>query len=410
VNWFEIVTSLLSFIIFLFFLATLLYFVQYQMQKRQRLKARFVHPLEGRFLQRYIPLELRAKYDEQIAAQKGEIQMKARRWWFQGSAVLALLAIGGGLAGAPERALAEQPQLGSWLELDDTSDDIQKTSYGASYRNHRRDPLWPYEAEEPRALDWGVAVESHTGTMADDTDFKGVRFGGLLGYKHSHRVHGELGFFLHRLDAKDHDVDTTRLAGQGRLTLHPHEKLFAVLSARNDFVYPEMYLPAGVARGLTATTARLDLIYRPHEKWRCLGRTSQKWFSDGNRREEHDAAAMYGIMPTSPWIWAGVGVNYLGYDFGQAGLWTPHRFFAYGPRLDTAVPVGAGITAIGEFNFNFAQEEDMNKTEGYSTAAGLRFGDRNRTEINALYRRIETDLHGVGWSSKGATVTVSHSF
>ncbi len=402
-NWIDVVSSLLAFVIFLLFLTTLLYFVQYQMQKKHRLKSQFVHPLEGRFLLRYVPLELKAKYEKEILEQKSVIDRKSRRWWFQGTAILFFLLIG-------PRAPAEQPLVSTSVEFDSTSDELKKTSFLAGYRNHRRDLLWPYAGETAQAVDWGVTAEHHKGEMADSSKFSGTKIGVFVGHKYSHRAYFDAAVFAHQLESVRNSVDTARLTGQTTIVLNPVDPLWISFLGRNDFVYQEMFLPAGITRGLTASTARIDFVYRLQEKWRALGKTSQKWFSDGNRREDHELALMYGIAPTTPWIWAGLGASYLGYQTSQPGLWTPHDFFAYGPKIDVAVPMAGGFTAVTELNYNISREESQSDSHGYSAAIGVKSGDRNDLQVVALFRRIETDLRKEGWSSRGGTLLVTYSF
>ena len=77
-NWVEVASSLLVFAIFILVLVTLLYFVQYQIQKKHKLKSSFLHPLQGRFMVRYVPLELRKKYEAEVLEQKAQIDKKLK--------------------------------------------------------------------------------------------------------------------------------------------------------------------------------------------------------------------------------------------------------------------------------------------------------------------------------------------
>jgi len=415
-NFWEVASAALVFVVFFLVLMTILYFIHFQVKRKYRLQAKFHHPLKGRYIERYIPLDLRPKYEAMVVEQRTEMQRKANQSWkwqiWKWRRAIPKIAVIFTLSNlSPYVFGGEGRGLESFIvENDSNSDQAQRLSLIGGHSSAKRDLLWPYQNETESGWHWNLGVERHSGKVGGGTEFAGTRLSAGVGYKFNSKILVEANFGIHELRITNIDASTTRGTPHLKLVLSPVDWLWVILNTRNDYVYQEMYLPSGITEFSSASTVRLDLVARPHESLRVLGRSVEKWLSSSNFRQEQDVAAMYGISSTSPWIWFGAGTNYMSYSFRQSSLWTPSRFLSFGPRLEAAVPVRQGLSLIFDGAWNLNQEEGFAQTQGYGYAAGLRYGTRGDFEINVLYRESKTNSSGPGFSSYGALLSLIGSF
>jgi hypothetical protein len=415
-NIWEIGSAILIFVVFFMVLMTILYFIHFQVKRKYRLQAKFQHPLKGRYLERYVPLDLKSKYETMVVEQRAELQKKtSRAWWWQlwkRRRSLPKLMIALTLSIISQDVFAEG--LGGlesfMVENDSNSDQAQRLSLILGYSSEQRDLLWPYEKEAGSGWHWNLGVERHSGKIGNGTEFSGTKLHTGVGYKFGPKLMFETNFGVHDLYVNGRDAASMRGTPHLKLVGSPVDWIWMIVNVRNDYVYQEMYLPSGITEKLTASTVRLELIARPHENLRVLGRSVEKWMSNSNFRQEQDIAAMYGVSSTSPWIWLGAGANFMSYSFHQSSLWTPSRFSSFGPRLEAAVPVRQRLSLIFDGSWNLNQEEGFAQTQGYGYAAGLRYGTRGELEINALYRESKVSTSGQGFSNYGALLSVIGSF
>ena len=303
-------------------------------------------------------------------------------------------------------ALADAPDFSSVAEYESTSDDFFRTSLNFSYRNHRRDHLYPFRAEDKEGTDWGLGIKYTRGQTRTE-NFSGQRFHILAGHKYSEKYRVDARVGVHMLQPS---VSEARTIGHGGIYFgfFPWTSFGGSLRLVRDLAYHEMVLPGGVLEGLSATALELRGLGLLGERWRLPFLISSKSFSDANQRSEFDMGLMYGISPGVPWIWLGLGVNHLRNSKTVLTYWTPSVFSSGGPRLDLSVPLGAAWSCGAAVNLNrFYDQDSQSWGSGHYADFSLRYGDRNQTNISLDYISINALRSSGIWVSSGMSLNFS---
>lgn len=127
--------------------------------------------------------------------------------------------------------------------------------------------------------------------------------------------------------------------------------------------------------------------------------------SDDNSYLSYDASAMYKVVSSGwPWIWAGYGYSALDSQRLGAGYWSPRRFHAHGPRIDTSFPIYGPISGIVALNVNF-YDEDGTTGDGYYLVSGLQWGRHDDTNVRITYNKIRSGQGQAPWIYEGVRVS-----
>lgn len=321
----------------------------------------------------------------------------SRAGWRQRAALALAVALF-----APVGWTAENGLFRTGVVADRTSDVFDRHELFFDYRNHRREFFWPWEEAETHDLDWGVNARRMRGSTITDR-FDGTRVLGTLGKRFSPAVYLETSAGGHQL----------RVHGQGEKTLtiysasaylKPIDALSVHLETDKDFVYQEDVLPAGISAKLDARTTRLGLTWRPVNRLRILGQSRYRTFSDNNASHHNIFSALYGISPDWPWIWAGVGGEELEFDDQKTSYWSPKKFTAYGPRLDSSFPITQRLNGSAAINLDRLNEDGSHGNGGYF-ALGLEVRVSRTLYLKLDASHIKSVQRGSSWT--GDTYSLS---
>lgn len=251
------------------------------------------------------------------------------------------------------------------------SDDFDAVTYSLSYRNRRREWFWPWQEATSHGIDWGLDVDRSLGDL-DHTDFRSVHVQGTLGTYLTSGVYLQAQVGQHDLqtDVGDRTTDSNRVTamlGLGR------DFSFQLETAR-DFIYPEGAVPGGITEQLTARDSSASLRWRPHQRLRILAQGVYRQYDDDdeNISQQANLNILYGISPSWPWVWAGVGAQGLRYDKQVSAYWSPEEFTAYGLRFDSSFPLGERLSGTAAANLD-KLDEDGSRGTGYFLQAGLQY-------------------------------------
>jgi hypothetical protein len=116
---------------------------------------------------------------------------------------------------------------------------------------------------------------------------------------------------------------------------------------------------------------------------------------------------MYGISTGVPWVWAGIGTDYLSYSFRQTTYWSPTRFYSFGPRFEGVFPLFQQWSASIGLNLNRFQEESFDLGNGYYGTAKLQYGEREHLNVAVEYIRILAAQGSSQWISNGVNLSLN---
>lgn len=286
-----------------------------------------------------------------------------------------------------------------------TSDSTELFELEGAYRNHRRNLFWPFESENQSRWDNGAEAKIFLGSTVDG-GFSGARANGMLAYRTSVRTIWEF-----RLGAAGQNV---KINGKARATPVAQVDLFwrpvnwldVHALAGHDFVYNEFLQPGAIEMGLRGYTVAADGHLRILNRLRFAYRMSHKILSDQNTRTLGDFALLYGISPGVPWIWGGVGYEWMGTGQNTISYWSPRRFWSFGPRIEGDIPIFDELSVFFGLNVNRFQEEDFPMGTGYYGVLGLRYGAREDVNYTLGYTRIRSAQNSGTWNSDGIAALV----
>ncbi len=279
--------------------------------------------------------------------------------------------------------------------VDETDDDFARDEWFFTYRNHRRASAWPWQESDAQSLDWGLDVRYDNGELGD-TRFEGRRIAGMLGKRFSSAVHAELWLGIHRLETDDAEDDVTIYAAALQMT--PGDTLDIRLETSRDFLYRDVFVPAGIDDLLAGRTHRLTATWRALPRVRAVADVAFRSLDDDNDGLHGAASLLYGISPAWPWIWLGIGAEWVSYDEQRPDYWSPDDFRSYGVRFQASFPIGPSFEASFAGNIDRIEENDAGHGEGQYFDAGLTYHltPTLRLRLNSL--RINSLQRGERWS------------
>jgi hypothetical protein len=248
-------------------------------------------------------------------------------------------------------------------------DDFDSRTFSLSYRNHRRGWFWPWQEAASSGPDWGLNLDRTRGTYGQ-TEFRSVHVQATLGtYLNAESyIQAQAGQHALQTDLGDRTITSHSLSaifGEGR-------DFGLQLEASRDFIYPEGAVPGGIAQQMTARDYTGSVRWRPAYRWRLLGQGNRREYDDENNSHQGTMSILYGVSPEWPWIWAGVGAQYLSFKRQVADYWSPKRFTAYGLRFDSSFPITQRLTGTAAANLDKLDEDGSTGT-GYYLQAGVQY-------------------------------------
>ncbi len=253
-----------------------------------------------------------------------------------------------------------------------TTDDFDARTASLSYRNHRREWFWPWQEATIDTLDWGLDVEYTNGEISP-IEFESYHVQGTLGAYLTQGTYFEAQVGRHNLqtDLGDRTVTSRHLTARFGVK----SDFSARLETSRDFIYPDGAVPGGITEKLTALEHSASFRWRAHNRLRILGQGRYRdydKFNDENVSKQTEINILYGLYPSWPWVWAGVGAQRLTYDRQVPAYWSPEEFIAYGLRFDSSFPLGKRLSGSAAANLD-KLDEDGSEGTGYYLQAGLQY-------------------------------------
>lgn len=321
--------------------------------------------------------------------------------------------IPGGLARGADTEPAELALFTLNSRFESTSARISLFSVETALTNHRRDFFWPYGTESETAFDFGGKAEIGVGS----TEFSTFRYGRILaaaGWKFSPRLQLRADCGVTYLTNTFNNESETFVAGLQLLT-RPLSPLLVGLSFSHDAALLGLQ-PGAVQSHLRETqiTGRVDL--RIHERVKLSSKNWMRFFSDQNIKYDSQIELMFGIAPTSPWIWIGLGAQAMAFKVStelqptEFRYWAPLRFLAADLRFESDLPLSSEISIFLGAAASVFQEESYPVGFGYFLAPGLSFGNRERRQLRISYTRIVSRQTAGAWISNAGSASLQMSF
>jgi hypothetical protein len=304
---------------------------------------------------------------------------------------------------SPAQAV-EQALIDVLAEHQATVDGINLNSLHILYQNHRRDLFWPYPGEKNESVDLGARAVLNQGTNPT-SDYYGYSGSVLLGRKFSQNSELDAEIGEASLLNTRNDQRQNILIGQIEERQVVGKKFDSDVILKRDFIYLDLMQPGAVSEFIAAISAYANLQYHLSESWRLLSRSSYRWLSDANRRVETDLAIMYGISTGVPWIWVGVGGDYLSFQTNRNVYWSPLQFYSFGPRVEVSTPLFGDFSLNVGANLNSQTELRFIPGTGYYAVASLDYGSRERVLVRLSYTRIQSYQGSNQWNDDGIALS-----
>jgi hypothetical protein len=293
---------------------------------------------------------------------------------------------------------------GGWTS-DSTSDDFQRGEWLLSYRNHRRDFVWPWEEAGATALDWGVDARDISGSLLSK-HFEGRRFAAMLG-KLLRPMYAELWLGSDHLGASGPSKDI--FIYDGTLRFQPNSVLDIRVQSKRDFAYRDVLLPGGITDFLVLTKHGADVQWRPRPRLRTEANIEWRMLNDGNRARHYEGSLLYGVSPGTPWIWAGLGGEWLEYNRQVSTYWSPERFYAYGLRVDCSFSLSKRLEADLSANLDIEKEAHFRRNLGEYVDAGIAYHFASRWLLHLSVQLVRSQQVGHSWRQTTGLLSVAGS-
>ena len=287
-----------------------------------------------------------------------------------------------------------------------TTDLILQSELDLSYEEHRRDLFWPYDNEQDQAFDYGFKANLFNGQNIKE-HYQGIKIAGEMGRKFSPCWYSHFNLGLHLLNNSNTNSMSSTPYVEGEVSGILSDPLNAHVKINQDYIYQDLIQPGGVDSSLRATSFYLDLKYKISSSFHANFASSLRAFSDTNSKMSLDTSLMYGISTGVPWIWLGVGYEYLSFSFRQTGYWSPTHFYSVGPRFEGEFPIINQLNFGVGLNVNHFGEESASPGNGYFGSLKLQYGNRNEFNLALNYIRILAQQNSNPWSSNEFMLAVN---
>jgi hypothetical protein len=293
--------------------------------------------------------------------------------------------------------------------IQSTTDNVVHQMLGLEYRNHRREIFWPYPEEAAQAWDFGFGTEFHSGHTSWGT-YIGRRAMASLGYKNDNVFYTNLSAGLHELNESSSSNGAPLFIGELQLFFIPVPGVNLSLKVSRDYLYQHWVQSGAISEQLIGTSGFLAIDYRIFERLRVNSRTLRVELSDHNLQWSHEFNVLYGLSPSSPWIWLGVGGQYVTFGEKRDSYWSPWRYVYGGPRLETSFQFFGKFSGAATISINAHQEDSATPGADYYLNTKLSWGARDTLQFDLGYTRIGSAPTPGTWSRDDFAVGLLSSF
>lgn len=264
------------------------------------------------------------------------------------------------------------------------SDQDRLQKIGFFYENEKLDISYPYARDLPFRGAVGIGMDDG---FSRGKSFQGrsVFLQGGRKLSDSYSIEGGLTYATLNSDLQN-DLRNERFFPD--LTFKAViDSLYLRLTARSYFLYQDLMFPGAIDANMTGEEVSGFLSYRFFEKLRLVGLLRHISLSDSNHRDIQELSLLYGLMPTSPWVWFGFGVSSYSHRESTTAYWSPQPYLSYGSRLEASVPLTERLQLGTGLNLSRYSENNTSQGAEYFGSLALQYGGRDSSFFRLYYER-----------------------
>lgn len=297
------------------------------------------------------------------------------------------------------------------LRNDSAANKIDMRSFFIHYQNNRRNLFWPYEGSSLSAYDLGFGILQNKGNTSQYT-FEGDQFIATFGRLFS--PNNYLGIFLgpHILTdtSKDKENITEHtLMAKGLNYEYTQDSFQLSFDFKNDYMYANLFLPAGIEERLVENRFALSTKYKFLEILEASASISYSFLNDNNEFSTFQTGLTgeYVLHPLS--FFGGVGINYGQSKFTTSRYPSPWYIFGAGPHAGAHYIARDGLAI--SCGYAYTRFVDDLKIDGYETNRFIQveFGDRNTLEFQLSYVKMNSVSLGEEWYDNQISLNLTYS-
>lgn len=294
-----------------------------------------------------------------------------------------------------------------------TSDKYTRQIYTLKYWKQQWNFGYNYPDEkESDDLNFGVLLYQNSGQVPGQTH-TGQSAQVLLAKKinPNNIISGAFGFHNLKVDQAVDPYQTARGNAYLKFDSRFYEKNDFNFYYENDYHYA-FQLASGSARTpLTSEGYGFGFTLKPLERIRFLVNYSTRWVSEGVQRQSTEGNLVYGISPSWPWIWVGVGGEYMSHSRTSPSYYSPQFFKSYGTRAEAAFPIFSDDwTGALAWNYSIIQEATLNPGTGHYIVSSLKYGGRQNLNLGFNYTKILSQQSSSQWESENYLLHCEYPF
>ena len=270
-------------------------------------------------------------------------------------------------------------------QRNNTNRNVEHVSVVMQYRNHRRDLFFPYAEETRHRWDLGFNARVDFGDTSLVNYFvvgghfllshripkKRMQFDGYFGFRN----------FSNKLNSERSFMPSARV--NYYWVMSRRMKLHSELAY--DFAVTEVYQLGVIERLVKKLHLRNQFSFRPKKRLRVPFTLEMAKYSDANTQHLVKASALYGFLPTWPWLWWGVTGEWQAFSRQKADYFSPSSYLSYGIQMEAAFSIVKKLYGSADLEVNRHSEKPSQRSRvGFFLAFELQYGDRE--DLNATLR------------------------
>ena len=282
-----------------------------------------------------------------------------------------------------------------WSQTE-TSDHLELEIFHLSFKNHRRNLIYPFKGAAKSALDYGFQYQMNTG---NNQNIKGIENSIVpyIGKKISKKWYAEAAIGYSQLKNKhtnkSHSFSPYRLKGEFNMS-----QFFSSLELSKTSNFLEMRYPKAISEYLKKNKLQWIALYTPQKfRFKLTERLSS--FNDDNNLFYQDFDAKYNLSFDQHWILIGLGTEYYRYKKNESGYWTPRKFLTFGPRVEMTFKFIEHWLYTLAGNINRFRNENRVFGNGLYLNTWLQYRLRNESHLRIGYERVQSRQNSDKWNS-----------
>lgn len=281
--------------------------------------------------------------------------------------------------------------------MGNTTDDIDFTEVFLRRNQNRRDLLWPYLNESSEDFSWDVDYY-HRYQEGPSFSYKLHQLRGSATKRIMGKHEAKIGAGVFTVDEVGRTTKSSQIIGEFEFLSAFNKDLWTKVHIGRNPGVREIFLTGRGVEDLENTrialTAQKQLLA---EDLAIKIMYIKNFLKNGVERDFFDGEIMYSLMKYPHWARFGFGYHTLDYNKNRINYWTPLDFYAFGPRADLSYVFNDKIQAFFGGNYNWFEENNTFKGNGYYMRTGLKYGVRENFTIDLSYERNESVQNNNSW-------------